>query len=227
MSEIIPAIMPENFDELQDSVTAVVGAVQTVQVDIMDGKFVEGKTWPFDRHEEANFLAIVREEDGMPCWDDVDYELDLMIQHPDENFEQWIALGPKRIIVHIESLKDPLRALEEMQQYREYIQIGLSFDDEYDLEKLDQYIALIDFFQVMGIDDIGAQGQPLSERALDNVASLRARYPKMPISVDGSVNTETAQQFIESGADRLVAGSSIFARGNVHENIENLRNLIQ
>jgi ribulose-phosphate 3-epimerase len=227
MIEIIPAIMPRDFDELTDAAAATVHHVPTVQIDIMDGKFVQDKTWPYDHHEEENFLAICREEEGMPYWDNLNYELDLMIQHPDANFEQWVALGPKRIILHIESLQNPEQAFEEIQQYRQFIEIGLSFDDNYDIAKIEPFLGQVDFVQCMGIDVIGAQGEPFSEKVIENLEYLRKKYPKLPLSVDGSVNMETVQSLVEAGATRLVAGSAVFGGGDVVENIEGLQSLVQ
>lgn len=227
MIEIIPAVMPRDFEELTDAAAAVVHHVSVMQIDIMDGKFVQNKSWPFDRHEEENFMAILREEEGMPYWDHLNYELDLMIQHPDANFEQWVALGPKRIVLHIESLQHPEEAFEEIQQYRQFIEIGLSFDDNYDIKKIEPFIDQVDFIQCMGIDIIGAQGQPFSEAVLDNVKYLRSKYPKLPIAVDGSVNEDTLQELVEAGATRLIAGSAVFGGGDVVENIEALESLVQ
>jgi pentose-5-phosphate-3-epimerase len=124
MTEIIPAIMPYDYDDLLEKVTQVADVVDTIQIDIMDGQFVPGKTWPYNMKDEPNFLSILREEDGLPCWDRVDFELDLMVESPDEALEQWMALGPKRVVFHVESLKDPQVALEAVQKYREHIEIS-------------------------------------------------------------------------------------------------------
>ncbi len=45
--EIIPAIMPEDFYHIEDDVKSVVNHAAVVQLDIMDGKFVGAKTWPY------------------------------------------------------------------------------------------------------------------------------------------------------------------------------------
>ena len=63
--EIIPAVLPKDFSELEEKVQMVVGLADTVQVDICDGKFVPTTTWPHKRRDE-NFEAIIREDRGMP-----------------------------------------------------------------------------------------------------------------------------------------------------------------
>ena len=47
MTEIIPAILPKNYEDLKNEIALVRGVVPLVQVDICDGIFVKNKTWPF------------------------------------------------------------------------------------------------------------------------------------------------------------------------------------
>ena len=49
----------------------------------------------------------------MPFWQDVDYELDLMVSDAVQNFDLYSKLSPKRIIFHIEAVGD----LEEFKKY--------------------------------------------------------------------------------------------------------------
>nr|MBP6925919.1 hypothetical protein [Candidatus Paceibacterota bacterium] len=124
-----------------------------------------------------------------------------------------------------ESMLHPEKTLENLQSLREFIELGLSFDDDYEVTKLDHYIELVDFVQVMGIDEIGKQGEPFEPRSLYNIAYLRNKFPDMPISVDGAVNAETIQKFKEAGATRFVTGSAIF-QGDAKDNIKYLESLL-
>ena len=224
--EIIPAIMPEDFYHIEDDVQAVAGHVTTVQLDIMDGKFVDGKTWPFMKKNDVYFDKLQREEAGLPLWEKIDYELDLMIERPENTMEQWLALGPKRIVLHIESLLDPVATLEDLAAVRDIVEVGLSFDDDIEVTELDQYMEMIDFVQVMGIDEVGKQGEPFEVRSLYNVEYLHNKFPDLPISVDGSVNLDTIEKFRAAGATRFVAGSAVYDGAPI-ENIKNLQSLLQ
>jgi len=224
--EVIPAIMPTDFYDLESKVEAIVGRVNIVQIDIMDGKFVHGTTWPFQKNEDAYFKAIQNEEAGLPQWERIDYELDLMIERPEKNIGEWLALGPRRIVLHIESLLHPEKTLEELASIRNIVEIGLSFDDDYEVTKLDQYVELVDFVQVMGINAIGKQGEPFEPRSLYNIEYLHNKFPDLPISVDGAVNEDTILEFKKAGATRFVVGTALFD-GIPSENIKRLKKLIQ
>jgi len=237
--EIIPAVMPKNYEDLKNKVALVRGHVQTVQIDLMDGKFVRGRTWPFADGDiisssDAHLLRIMGEQEGMPFWEDIDYELDLMVSDAVENFDSYLKLGPKRLIFHIEAVvgTDPTTAkefgefLEGIDLYvRDNTQIGVAINTTTPIEKVFPFIPFIDFVQCMGIEKIGFQGEPFDERVLDQIKSLRKEFPELIISVDGGVNLDTAPILKDAGANRLVVGSAIFQSFDIKEAIDELENI--
>lgn len=225
-SPIIPAIMPKRYADLQEQVALAGRYVDTVQFDVMDGLFVPNVTWPFPTLG-AEFAAIQNEEEGLPLWEQVNYELDLMVRHPDQNFEQWVKLSPSRIIVHIESMADPKTFFESVQGYRPFIEIGVSFDNSTGADAVIPYLPLVDCVQVMGIARIGFQGEPFDERALYSIERIKKAAPDMVISVDGAVSKHTIKRLQDAGVTRFVAGSALFTGGTMEENIYELEDLLQ
>jgi hypothetical protein len=59
MLEIIPAIMPRNYEDLKNRVALVRGIVPLVQIDICDGIFVKNQTWPYDEPSRKHMLPRV------------------------------------------------------------------------------------------------------------------------------------------------------------------------
>ena len=53
------------------------------------------------------------------------------------------------------------------------------------------------YLQVMGIENIGVQGEPLGEDSVNIIQSVRDLFPseELDINVDGSVNDATYQLF--------------------------------
>lgn len=222
MVEIIPAIMPKDYEDLDEKMSLFVGVVPFVQLDIMDGKFVPARTWPYPR--DAHFDAIVAEEEGMPRWEDIDFEADLMIENPELAVPKWVSAGARRIIVHVESMVDfeKIRASVPVG----LIELGLAINTTTPLSAIEPYIDRIDFVQCMGIARIGFQGEEFDERVLENVRALRAKYPELPISIDGSVNFDTARALVEAGATRLVSGSAILEADDFVGAIAQLKDLV-
>ena len=81
---------------------------------------------------------------------------------------------------------------------------------------------LFDFVQVMGIAEIGYQGEPFAEAALGRIRELRQAFPDLVMSVDGGVSSDTIVRLVEAGAQRFVSGSAIFGGGLIEENISGL-----
>ena len=88
MIEIIPAILPKDYEDLKNKIALVRGVAPLVQIDICDGVFVPSKTWPFSTGgaDDFNFHRILNEEEGMPFWEDIDFELDLLVADAVEEF---------------------------------------------------------------------------------------------------------------------------------------------
>ncbi|MBI5798719.1 MAG: hypothetical protein HZB10_02205 [Candidatus Yonathbacteria bacterium] len=222
MIEIIPAIMPRDYEDLDEKMSLFVNVVPLVQLDIMDGKFVPARTWPYPR--DSHFVAIVAEEEGMPRWEDINFEVDLMVNDPELAVGKWVSAGASRIIVHVESMKDFEVIRSAVPEG--LIELGLAINTTTPLSAIEPYLDRIDFVQCMGIARIGFQGEAFDERALDHVKVLRSAYPDMPISIDGSVNFDTARRLVDAGATRLVSGSAILEADDFTQAIVELENLV-
>ena len=229
MTEIIPAILPNDFEDVENQVSSVNGLVSTVQIDICDGHFVPSFTWPYRKHDE-NFEAILREERGLPFWEDIDYEIDLMVANPSSEVDRWTMAGASRIIVHIESAR-PEEIVEIIKKSASLVEIGIAINIATSLTALEMILSdkeageKVAFIQCMGIDKIGFQGQTFDSAVLQKIRGIHKAYPDIPISVDGGVNLDSAKELLDAGATRLVIGSAIFTSSNIPETIHTFQNI--
>ena len=229
MTEIIPAVLAKDFEELRGGIARVAGVTSVVQIDICDGRFVPSVSWPMNTHDQSSVNPILDEQEGLPYWDSIDFEFDLMILNATEQFDFFVRLGAKRIVFHIEAQKNIEQFkefLEGMDMYtKDNIQIGVAINTTTSVDILKSIIYHIDFVQCMGIEQIGKQGEPFDERVLAQIKSLRTLYPELIISVDGSVNENTAPSLIEAGANRLIVGSALMNSYNIRETIKEFENM--
>ncbi len=229
MIEIIPAILPKNYEDLKNKIALVRGIVPIAQIDICDGVFVKNITWPFDTDRDSHFHAILNEQEGMPFWEDIDFELDLMVADAVSNFDIYTKLGAKRIIFHVEAapdLKEFKDFIEGIDIYiRENTEIGIALNIDTPLEKIFPLVNNVDFVQCMGIDKVGFQGQDFDEKVIKNIKELKEKFPDLTISVDGGVNFKTAPLLIKEGVGRLTIGSVLLNSEDIIGTIEEFRNL--
>lgn len=228
MTEIIPAVLAKDINDLRQKVANVVNIVQVIQIDICDGRFVSSLSWPMQDRDKESVAVILNEEDGLPYWDHLDFEFDLMVKDAIKQFDFFVRLGAKRIIFHLEAedekeLKDFIDSIDLYT--RENLEIGIAINTTTDIEKLSPFINSIDFVQTMGIEHIGYQGEPFDQKVLEQIRNLKNKYNDLVISVDGSVNEDTAPLLVESGADRLVVGSALMKSFDIEETINEMRNL--
>lgn len=229
MIEVIPAILVEDYEQLREQLSRVANLVRTVQIDVCDGKFTPYASWPMQSSDQDSVQGILNEQEGLPYWDSVDFEFDLMVINAEEQFEFFTRLGARRIVFHLEAENDIEKFrefLEGLDMYtKENVDIGVAINTTTPIESLEPIILHVDFVQCMGIENIGMQGEPFDERVLEQIKTLRATYPELIISVDGSVNEKTAPLLVNAGANRLVVGSALMASLDIRETIKNLENL--
>ncbi len=229
MIEIIPAILPKNYEDLKNKIALVRGAAPLAQIDICDGIFVSSKTWPFESNLDKHFHKILNEEEGIPFWEDIDFELDLMVADAVENFDIYTKLGARRIIFHIEAvgnLTEFKNFLEGMDVYmKEAIEIGIAINVKTSPERIFSLVNNVDFVQFMGIEKVGFQGQEFDQKVLENIKMLKEKFPDLVISVDGGINLENAVSLINAGVTRLIISSAIFNTDDIIGTIEEFKNL--
>lgn len=232
MQDIVPALLEKDFREIKNKLSALRSRVRCVQIDICDGIFVPNSTWPFASggFEDFDFQKIINEEEGMPFWQEFDFELDLMVRDALENFDIYLKLGPKRVIFHLEAVGDVIEFkefLEGLDPYsRDNVEIGVAISPKTPLEKIFPLLSVLDFVQVMGIEQVGFQGHPFSDKSLEYIRALREKFPDLLISVDGAVSLETAPKILVAGAKRLAVGSALWKAGDVLGTLETFQNLV-
>lgn len=221
--EIIPAILPKNFREIEEKIDLIKDFSNKVQIDICDGKYVPTITWPYwkaDIKPDENFEAILREDKGMPEWERIDYEFDLMIKDPNEDdARKWLSAGATKIILHLESSKDLNPVIDVL---KGLVEIGIAIGNMGNVEDLKKYIDKINFVQVMGIRKPGFQGQKFEESTIDKVKEIKKLYPDLKVQVDGGVSLDNANILKESGVDSLAVGSALFGNNSLEDIVDTL-----
>lgn len=219
--EIIPAILPVDYADLTEKVDLILGFSKTIQVDICDGQFTPSPSWPYRKHDES-FEKLSAQEDGLPGWEKLDYEFDLMVNRPEEVVDQWVEVGATRIIIHAESRGDITQAMTKLEGKAE---VGIALGMSTPIDTLEQYKGKFSSVQLMAIDRIGYQGQTFNKQVINRIKEVKDKYPELKISIDGGVNLNNALSLIEAGADRLIVGSAIFESDNPIDTVQKFSHL--
>jgi len=226
--KITPAILPHSYKGIEIPVERILGAATNVQIDIVDGHFAPNRTWLFNNKDEETVAAIFEQEVGMPYWQELNYELDLMVKDPIQYMETFIALGPAKIIFHLEGLdqEKTIAFFEGLPEIiRGAISFGMAIGIDTDPAGIAPYISYIESIQCMAIKNVGYQGQAFDEAVFKQIKKVASLYPHKGIAVDGGVSLENAAQLVIAGATELVIGSALFQNTDSRGTIETFQQL--
>lgn len=201
-SQVIPAIIPQNQNAVLQAASDLRFS-RELHLDIVDGVFVPAISWPYEPTGEPQSVKSVL--------DNYTLEVDLMTAEPIIAATKWVAAGADMLVFHVETL-----VLDIFKKFTEKtpVSVGVSCSGETKIETLLAYAEFADYVQLMGIYQIGSQGQPFDEAVFDKIKTVKSKFPDMMVSVDGSVNPDTILSLKKAGADRFIVGSAIVKQDN-------------
>jgi len=207
MTKVVPAIIPHTKEQLTEEIRKVAQFAPLVQIDITDGVFVPTKTWPYNGRDAEFFEKLKAEEEGWPRWEDVEFEIHLMVKNPEEVLLDWIHTGATTIVAHIEATKNFQKVIDICRENS--VSVGVAIKPSTDNTLLEPFVSQVDFIQVMGSDLLGKHNIPLDMKAVEKIKSLRNLYLESIIAIDIGVTEETEDLLIDAGANKLISGGAI------------------
>jgi len=198
-TEIIPTILVKTFKEVKEGIKAVEKYVNWVQLDIMDGIFVNNKTW----HNPKDLKGFKTK---------VKLEAHLMIEKPEEVIDDWLKVVD-RIIIHYETSKNIKEIIEKVHNKKKGI--GVALNPETHPTAIEPFLKDLDLVLIMSIQP-GWGGQEFKERVLEKIKALRKIWPKGNIEVDGGVNDENIKKISDAGANLFGVNTYIYRSKNIN-----------
>jgi len=170
-----------------------------VQIDISDGKFTKAKTkiTPSD----LKLLNVIAKKHKL------NLEVHLMAENPEKIAGDWIKAGAKRVLVHIEAIKN----IKPLLMYKN--KIGLAIKYSSPALKAFSYLRDFKFILILAVKP-GFSGQKFNPSVLQEIKWIKSKFPKAVVEIDGGIDLETAKLVKKSGADIVVSGSYIFKSKN-------------
>ena len=227
MTEIIPAVLPESFEELSEELGEVAHFARAAHIDVCDGMFVPHVSWPYGDTDDGHFVSIQKEGEGLPFWEKLDFEAHLMVMHPERLVSSWIRAGVARVIVQAEAVTNKEALIKVIGEMTE---LGIALKLETPLDTFMPFVGSVQTLHLMTIARIGYQGEEFQESAIKRVREAHRRFPDIVISVDGGVGVENASELIDAGASRLIVGSALFESENItktYREIQEVANGVQ
>jgi len=195
---IIPTVVPASVEEIK-AVRERFPAASAIHIDVTDGVFAPKKTWtPPPGYKLPDAAQVL-------------YEVHLMVDQPLAAGLAYAHAGARRMIGHVESFRHADAAQDIFMMWRGagVKEIGLALKLDTLPKEVVPYADLVDFVHLMTIAEIGEQGKPFDERALERIARFHGQFPTLPMSIDGGVTEERIRALRDAGIARFCVGHAL------------------
>lgn len=210
MSIIIsPSILAADFSKLGEQVKrAEDGGADWIHIDVMDGHFVPNISFGVPVMQSIRKLT------------DLVFDVHLMIEYPSKYIKSFVDAGADIITVHTEIPDDVDACIDMIHSYGK--KAGISINPDTPVSKAEKYLSKVEMALVMSVYP-GFGGQKYITDVNSKITELRNRMgDDFYIQVDGGIGADNIKSVTDSGANVIVAGSSVF-KNNIEENVRLLR----
>jgi len=170
-----------------------------LHLDVMDGHFV--KNFAFG----PQIIKSLRRVTNLA------FNVHLEIENPGEYLDMFIDIGCNIITIHPQTSKNVERDLRYIKARG--VSSSIAIDPDIKVSFIEKYLPLIDNIIVLCVYP-GFGKQKFIKKSLQKIKKVKEIINKnkfdISISVDGSINKETAKLVIEHGANILIYGSGMF-----------------
>lgn len=214
---LAPSLLSANFQNLERELNPLVDYdVKYLHLDVMDGHFVPNVSFG---------PAVISR---LRPYYDFQFDAHLMVTDPDAILEPIAQAGADIITVHYEAPRHIHRTLTEIRKLGK--KAGISLNPATPISTLEYLLPELDLILIMTVNP-GFGGQKFIPQMMDKIAAVREMIDEsgydIELEVDGGVTTDNANEILDAGATILVAGSDVFARGDLRTQLERYRKVFE
>lgn len=211
--KIAPSILSSDFARLGEQVReAEAGGADYIHVDVMDGHFVPNITLG------PVITEAVNRSTNLPL------DVHLMIEQPERYIHDFVEAGADILTIHCEIVPHLHRQVTAIREAG--ARAGVAINPGTSLSQVEEVLPYIDLVLIMSVNP-GFGGQSFIPTSVDKVRRLRRmiddRQLDIELEIDGGIDPHTAPDVVAAGARVLVAGSAVYGKGSVADNIRALR----
>jgi ribulose-phosphate 3-epimerase len=207
-SKVVPAILTDDPESLEVMIRQAESFTGYVQIDIMDGQFVPS------RSVTAKHLRDISIH--------LEWEAHLMVNTPENYFEEFRRAGTKKVVFHYEATDMPHDVISRAR--KSGLGVGLALNPETPVSDTLSVLGEVDSVLLLTVNP-GYYGSPFIPEVLGKVVELRAARPDIEIGVDGGIKQGNIADVARNGVDMICVGSAVFLQSDPGESFRHLQEL--
>ncbi len=210
---VAPSMLSANFSNLRADIELVnKSSADWFHLDVMDGVFVPNISFGMPIIKAIKSIAT------KPL------DVHLMIVQPERYISDFRKAGADILTIHYETSTHLHRSISEIKN--KGMKAGVVLNPHTPVNVLYDIITDLDIVLLMSVNP-GFGGQKFIENTYNKIKKLKELIGKTNsnalIEIDGGVTLDNATKLIETGADILVAGSTVFGSNNPFSTIQKLK----
>ncbi len=210
---VAPSMLTANFGQLQAEVEMVNNSeADWFHLDIMDGVFVPNISFGLPIVKTIKSTAL------KPL------DVHLMIVQPERYIRDFKEAGADILTIHYEASTHLHRSISEIK--KEGMKAGVVLNPHTPVNVLVDIINDLDLVLLMSVNP-GFGGQKFIENTYIKISKLKnlinKTNSKALIEIDGGVTLDNSSKLINTGADVLVAGNTVFSSSDPISTIHKLK----
>lgn len=183
--------------------------VDYIHLDVMDGIFVENKTYTYEEFYNITRLTTKPKD------------IHLMVSDVKKYIDEFSKMNPEFLTFHYEAVSEVSSVINYIKELG--VKVGMSIKPSTDVAEIAKYLPYLDLVLVMSVEP-GKGGQAFIEESTKKIEQLYNLREKenynYVIEVDGGINDTTIRKCYK--ADMCVVGSFI-TKQNYEEALRKLR----
>ena len=213
---VSPSLLAADFGTLHKEIMMInKSEADWLHLDIMDGLFVPNISFGFPIIEHVKKIS------------EIPLDVHLMIVDPDRFLTRFHDAGADNLTVQYEACTHLHRTVTEIHNLG--MKAGVALNPHTPVSLLKNILPFIDMVLIMTVNP-GFGGQSFIMESYNKIAELRKMIDmgkfKILIEVDGGIDTKNAATLIQTGANVLVVGNSVFSSKDPVNTIHRLKKLI-
>ena len=212
---VAPSILSADFANIQRDVEMInKSEADWFHVDIMDGMFVPNISFGFP------VIKAIKKHATKPL------DVHLMIMDPDRYLQAFKDAGADILSVHLEACPHLHRTVQGIKALG--MKAGVAINPHTSISHLAEVIDEIDLVCMMSVNP-GFGGQKFIENTYRKIIVLkdmiRTTKSNALIEIDGGVDLNNYKKLVETGANVLVAGNTVFSSADPSKTIADLKKI--